>query len=197
MKIKDQKEFFNKNFKKWAENLPQDRIDIAKKSVELLEISEKKSILDVGAGTGILYYVLKDKKFKKYLALDISEKMLEELRGTFPNAATVCMNFDEKVEINETFDYIIIFNSIPHFENMNIVFENAANLLNSKGKFSIIHCRTREGIKDHHRRIGYDLGRDPIPTDMTLKQLSEKYNFSQIDIKDEEFFYFSCIKVSD
>ncbi|PAB60368.1 class I SAM-dependent DNA methyltransferase [Anaeromicrobium sediminis] len=196
MKIKDQKEFFNKNFKKWAENMSEERINIAKKSIELLDISENKSVLDVGCGTGILYYVLEDKRLKKYLGLDISEKMLEELKRTFPDADTICMDFDERVEINDKFDYIIIFNSIPHFENMNIVFENAANLLNNNGKFSIIHARTREGLKEHHRRIGYNLGREAIPTDVVLKELSEKYNFSQIHIQDEDFFYFSCIKDS-
>lgn len=164
-----------------------------KKIVNLLEIAKGDSVLDVASGTGILYWALKDIHLKNYLALDISEKMLEELTIVFPEAKTKCLDFDKKVDLNEKFDYVIIFNSIPHFENINIVFENAKKLLNTGGKFAIIHGRTRQGIKEHHKKIGYNLGREPIPTDVILNKLSREYNFHDVVIKDEEFFYFSCI----
>ncbi|WP_425445898.1 class I SAM-dependent methyltransferase [Dethiothermospora halolimnae] len=194
MKIKNQKEYFNKNYKQWSKNTPKDKIDISTKIIELIGLKEGESVIDVACGTGILYYILKDKKLTDYLAIDISEKMLKELQNIFPDVNTKCLDFDKKVNINNKFDYVIIFNGIPHFENIDIAFENVKNTLKPGGKFLIAQTKTRDGIKEHHRKIGYDLGREPIPRDNTLKQLSEKYGFTDIIIKDQEFFYFSCKK---
>lgn len=193
MKITNQKKFFNETYKKWAESISEERLNLVKKIVALLGISEGDSVLDVACGTGILYWSLKDIHLKNYLAVDISEKMLEELNKVFPKAKTKCLDFDKKVSLAEKFDYVIIFNSIPHFENMHTIFENAKKLLNTSGKFAIIHSRTREGIKKHHKKIGYNLGREPIPTDVILNELSREYSFDDVVIKNEEFFYFSCI----
>ncbi|MCY6356353.1 class I SAM-dependent DNA methyltransferase [Clostridium sp. ZS2-4] len=193
MKIKNQKEFFNETYKKWAESISEERLTLVKKVVALLGISEGNSVLDAACGTGILYCALKDIHLKDYLAVDISEKMLEELNKVFPEAKTKCLDFDKKITLDDKFDYVIIFNSIPHFENIDILFANTKKLLNTGGKFAIIHGRTRKGIKEHHKKIGYDLGREPIPTDVTLNKLSKEYDFNDVVIKDEDFFYFSCV----
>ena len=65
--------------------------------------------------------------------------------------------------------------SVPHFDNLQRVFLNAFKSLRAGGKFSISHSRTREGLKEHHRRIGYISEKEPIPTDETLYQLSKEY----------------------
>jgi len=194
MKITNQKDFFNSSYEQWLLNLSDEKINIAKKTIEMLEVSKGSSVLDVGAGTGILFWVLREKELKNYIAVDISEKMLEELNRTFPEAETVCLDFDKKVELEKKFDYIIIFNSIPHFENLDVVFENAQKVLSDGGKFAIAHGRTREGLKEHHKKIGYRNGREPIPSDNKLMELSKSYGFENVTIKDDEFFYFSCIK---
>lgn len=141
-----------------------------------------------------MYYVLRDKKLKEYLAIDISEKMLGELISAFPEVSTMCLDFDKKTILNKKFDYVVIFNSIPHFENIEIVFENAKAALNKGGKFSIIHGRTREGLKLHHKKIGYSTVREPIPNNETLYKLSNEYEFKNVKILDQDFFYFSCEK---
>lgn len=169
-------------------------MNMAKKAVNLLKVSDGHSFFDVGAGTGILYYALRDKKLSEYVAVDISENMLSELRLAFPEANTMCLDFDKKIILNKKFDYVVIFNSIPHFENMNVVFENAKSVLNKGGKFSIVHGRTREGLKLHHKKIGYSTTREPIPNNETLNKLSKEYEFKNVEILDQDFFYFSCKK---
>lgn len=74
------------------------------------------------------------------------------------------------------------------------MFSNVLALLKVGGTFTIVHARTRQGLREHHKRIGYKLGREAIPTDLTLQQLCHINGFSNITIEDENYFYFSCSK---
>jgi demethylmenaquinone methyltransferase/2-methoxy-6-polyprenyl-1,4-benzoquinol methylase len=99
--------------------------------------------------------------------------MLKELKTKYPNAETVCADFEDEFSMNYKFDFVIIFNSIPHFENLNMVFLNAYNNLKKNGKFIIVHTRTRHELKEHHKSIGYVGKIDPIPSDDKLIELSQ------------------------
>jgi Methylase involved in ubiquinone/menaquinone biosynthesis len=193
MNIYNQKEYFNETYKKWT-GISDEKNRIINKIINKLEISENASLLDVASGTGVLYAALMQLKLSDYVALDISENMLKELNALYPNTSTICANFDKELELNASFNYIVIFNSIPHFENLNIVFSNASRHLNPGGTFVIAHSKTRAGLKQHHKNIGYDLGRDAIPNDIILQELVHKYNFKDYTVEDEDFFYFSCKK---
>lgn len=194
MNIKNQKEHFNNTYESWK-GVSDEKAGIINKTISMLEVGEGASLLDVASGTGVLYDVLKNLRLSKYVALDISENMLKELKNIYPEAEIICSDFDKEITLKDKFDFIIIFNSIPHFENMDVVFLNASRNLNAGGTFAIVHSKTRDGLKQHHKNIGYSLGRDAIPTDDTLYRLVKSYEFTDCDIKDEDFFYFSCKKI--
>lgn len=193
MKNQDVK-MFNELSSQWEKNIPEKNYIIAKKIIEDLNISEGESLLDVACGTGILYSILKNTLLSKYVAIDIAEKMVQEFLKSYPKIDVRLMDFEDKIKFKEAFDYIIIFNSIPHFYNLNAVFENAYNNLKSHGKFIIVHCRTREELKKHRKLIGYTSINDPIPKDDTLNKLCDKYKFKEIAIRDVDYFHFSCKK---
>ncbi|MDP4087782.1 MAG: class I SAM-dependent methyltransferase [Bacillota bacterium] len=194
MDIKNQKEYFNETYESWKE-VSNEKSRIVNKTINKLGISEGDSFLDVASGTGVFYAVLKQLSLNNYyVALDISENMLAELKSLYPEATTICGDFDKEIRLEDKFDYIIIFNSIPHFENLDMVFSNASRHLKVEGVFAIVHSRTREGLKQHHKNIGYSLGRDAIPSDITLYELVERYEFKDCVVTDEDFFYFSCKK---
>ncbi|MCB2299267.1 class I SAM-dependent methyltransferase [Clostridium tagluense] len=193
MTIKNQKEYFNNTYEKWKE-ISDEKGSIINKAINILGISEGHSVLDVASGTGVLYSVLRNMHLSNYVALDISENMLKELQQLYPKTKTICDDFDKDMDFAETFDYILIFNSIPHFENLNIVFSNAKKHLKNGGIFAIIHSKTRKELKEHHKRIGYNLGREAIPDDDTLYELVAKYEFREVIVRDDDFFYFSCKK---
>ncbi len=131
-----------------------------------------------------------------YLGLDISDNMLASFNATFKAAATRLGNFDIPLELDSKYDLCLIFNSIPHFENMDIVFENASKALKPNGKFVIAHARTRKQLALHHQKINYQMNRDAIPSDFTLLSLCKKHKFEFRTIVDLDFFYFECIKAS-
>lgn len=185
---------FNERAKGRNSNIHPRSYDIAQKMINGLAIKDEDSVLDVAAGTGILFSLLKDLRLRRYVAIDISDKMVKEFLDFHPGTDVRCLDFEEEVLLENKFDFIIIFNSIPHFNNLHRVFQNTYTNLNVGGKFSISHSRTREGLKEHHRRIGYIPEKEPIPTDETLYQLSKEYGFKNVVIENDEYFYFSCEK---
>ena len=194
MKIQNNKEYFNNNVDKWVDYLTDDRIFAIKESLKIMNVSKEKSILEVGAGTGTFYSFLNTNKTENYMGIDISEEMLGEFKKRFPEAETCCLNFEKKINLDRKFDMVVLFDSIPHFEKLDLLFENAAGLLNDGGVFCIIHSKTRDQLKEHHKKIDYSLDRDAIPGDMSLEKECLKLDLKNIVIKDDKFFFFSCQK---
>ncbi|MCS5421442.1 MULTISPECIES: class I SAM-dependent DNA methyltransferase [Psychrilyobacter] len=194
MKVQNNKEYFNNNVDKWVDYLTDDRTFAIEESLKIMNIYKENNVLEVGAGTGTFYSFLNFNKSENYLGIDISEEMLMEFKKRFPEVETCCMNFEEKINLDRKFDIIVLFDSIPHFERIDILFENAAKILNKGGIFYIIHSKTRNQLKEHHKKINYNLNRDAIPNDMTLEKECLKLNLKNIVIKDEKFFFFSCQK---
>ncbi|MNO32093.1 hypothetical protein D3C76_220770 [compost metagenome] len=166
----------------------------AEKAVSLLGIQSGQSLLDVASGTGVILHALKHLQISpsRYLAMDISSAMLEKLHTAFPEAETACADFEQPFTCQRGFDYVLIYNSIPHFSNLDMLFTNARRSLIPRGTFMIAHSRTRQGLKEHHQHIGYTSERAPIPANEELSLLADKYDFDQISFADEEFFSFSC-----
>lgn len=191
---KDSKRFFNETYKNWQKTISPEMQTIISRTMVLLNVNESDSVLDVGCGTGVLYDAFMKLGVTHYLGLDISEKMLSSFQATFPNAPTLIGNFDAPLNLDAKYDLCIIFNSIPHFENMEAVFENAYNSLKSGGKFAIVHARTRKQLALHHQKINYQMTRDAIPSDFTLMTLCKQYGFGFRTIVDLDFFYFECVK---
>ncbi|MBU3114467.1 class I SAM-dependent DNA methyltransferase [Clostridium lacusfryxellense] len=192
--IKDNNEiFFNDIAKDWNKDIPIINYKIARAIIENLHIGPGCSVLDAACGTGILYSILENKSLFQYVGIDISGKMIEEFRNNYPLADLRKADFESKVLLEIPFDYIIIFNSIPHFNNLDAIFENAYNNLNSEGKFIIAHSKTRQGLKEHHSRIGFVSDKkNPIPTDEQLLECCKIHGFSDLTIVDIDYFCFSA-----
>jgi len=194
MEIKDPKTYFNETYHSWQKELTAEKRKIISQTLTLLKVHPTDTVLDVGCGTGVLYDAFINLGLSQYLGLDISENMLSSFSAVFPDAKTYCGNFDKQIILNQSFDLCIIFNSIPHFEDLDTVFKNAYNHLNAKGKFAIVHARTRQGLKEHHRKINYKMSREAIPSNDTLALLCEKNHFALHTILDQDFFFFLCEK---
>ncbi|MBE9915649.1 class I SAM-dependent methyltransferase [Paenibacillus donghaensis] len=174
----------------WDQKIPEKSIKYADHLIKRLNITDEHSLLDVAAGTGIIFSRLQcfDIYLQRYVAVDISNNMLKELKAKYPNAESFCADFEDEFSMNYWFDFVIIFDSIPHFNNFDMVFLNAYKNLKNNGKFIIVHARTRHELKEHHKRIGYVGKIDPIPSDDKLIELSNKYQFRNVCIEDEDYF---------
>ncbi|MFZ5966917.1 MAG: methyltransferase [Bacillota bacterium] len=190
----DEKRFFNQSAAEWAAQIPPRNFEIASNLIERLGIGTEHAVLDVAAGTGILFSILKEKPVPDYVAIDIAEKMVEEFLKIHPKGDIRCQDFEADFDLGRKFDYVIIFNSIPHLHNLEAVFSNAYHHLKKGGSFVIAHSKTRTGLKEHHKNIGYDPGKEPIPLDAELRELSAKHHLQNVEIQDTDYFFFRCRK---
>ncbi len=187
-----QSEQFNNLAPAWSNS--DEAVRQAEKAVNVLGIQSGQSLLDVASGTGVILHALKQLQISPshYLALDISSAMLEKLRTAFPETETACADFEQPFTCQQGFDYVLIYNSIPHFSDLDMLFTNAKRSLLPGGTFMIAHSRARQGLMEHHQHIGHISERAPIPADEELALLADKYGFDQVVTADDEFFYFSC-----
>ena len=190
---KEQIEFFNKKAEEWDEHVTDKSIEVAKKVIKKYKIGKNNSVLDVGAGTGILYSLLKKENLSDYLGIDIAPKMIEVFSEKHPDADIKRIDFETNVDLDRKFDFIIIFDTIPHLDKIDMVFKNAHKNLKIGGHFLIIHSKNRKELKKHHNEMGHKQ-EDPIPNDEVLKLMTWTYGVEDIDIKDDEYFLFTAKK---
>lgn len=186
--IEDQREYFNKTVESWAKEIDEAKWTAMNKIFAHLNIEKGSKVLDLACGAGVLYEMLKEMKLGKYTAVDISDEMLNVVRERY-GAETVRLDFDQPCKLEcDDYDHIILFNSIPHFENLNNLFENANKHMRETGSFTIAQVKSRAAIKAHHKKIGYELGRDAIPSHEVLKELAKRHGFEIRLTEDDTYF---------
>lgn len=121
--------------------------------LQLLESKKSPSVLEIGCGPGnIARYVLGINKNIKYLATDLSEKMLAEASKNIPAATFQRCAALEIDEIPQKFDGIIAGFVIPFLSEseLGLFFQKVKKILNPKGLFYLSFVpgsRELSGIK--------------------------------------------------
>ena len=125
MDKKEVSAFFDSLADSWNNNMikTQWKID---KILDVAEVTEGKNVLDVACGTGVLIPDYLERKVKKCVAVDISEKMIEIAKRNFNKYDSVeflCVDAEE-YKFQEKFDCIVIFNAFPQFTDREQLFKN-------------------------------------------------------------------------
>ena len=122
------------------------------KILDVAEVSEGKTVLDVACGTGVLVTDYIDRKVNKCVAVDISEKMIEIAKCKFHDFRSIefICGDAECYDFNQKFDSIVVYNAFPHFANRTQLFENLSEHLNNNGRITIAHSMSRESLIQHH-----------------------------------------------
>ncbi|MGC9070913.1 MAG: class I SAM-dependent methyltransferase, partial [Elusimicrobiales bacterium] len=79
--------FFNKLALDWDKKESKKTFENIKKIISLIKINTFENVLDVGCGTGVCFPYL-TRKFKNYIGIDLSDKMIEIAKTKYP-----CANF--------------------------------------------------------------------------------------------------------
>ena len=122
------------------------------KILDVAEVTEGKTVLDVACGTGVLIPDYLKRNVEKCVAVDISERMIEIAKIKFSqndNIELLCADA-EQYEFSEKFDCIVIYNAFPHFADREQLFKNLSKCLKNGGRITIAHGMSREALIKHH-----------------------------------------------
>ena len=100
----------------------------------LVPVSRRHSILDIGVGTGRTTGPLSD-LFEKYVGIDRSQNMIATARSLYPNADLRTMDA-RGLEFTDQFDCVMFsFNGIDYvdYPSRQSIFQQIANVLRSEG----------------------------------------------------------------
>jgi SAM-dependent methyltransferase len=143
-----------------------------------IDIKKEFSVLDFGAGTGLLLEEFVN-DVKKIYAVDISPSMSEVLRGkNFPNVEVLELDLTKR-NLDLKVDLIISSMTIHHIKDVNLLFKKFFNLLNKNGFIAIADLDKEDGsfhtINTGVEHFGFD--RDEFIN------YAKNAGFSDIEIK--------------
>lgn len=182
--------FDSNSSKKEDTSMTKKSMEVAKEVINRYKIGKNNSVLEVGAGKGHFYSLLKKESISKYLGLDISSKMIEYFLEKHPEANIKKVNFETNIELEKDFDFVIIFDTMPHLDKIDMVFKNAYKNLKIGGRFLIVHSTNRKITRNEDGDIDQKQGQ--IPNDEVLKLMSWTYGFEDMIVEDNDYFLFSA-----
>ncbi|MBP9002449.1 MAG: class I SAM-dependent methyltransferase [Candidatus Hydrogenedentes bacterium] len=120
-------------------------------------------VLDVGAGTGILWEVLGGAgvALGAIVAIDISPRMLASPRSDPPRR--VAADVHQLPFPDGWFGSVACNSCLPHFDQLDRALDELTRVLRPGGMFVACHSEPREVINRHHRQTGGVVGGHELP----------------------------------
>ncbi|NEX15178.1 MAG: ubiquinone biosynthesis protein UbiE [Halochromatium sp.] len=160
--------------------------------VDGLEFSEVSTLLDLGAGTGVLYPDLRRAlgPSTRILALDISHAMLRQ------GADKPWQPGDLRIQgtalalplADASLDMVLCFAAFPHFSDSTQALTEMARVTRRGGQVVIAHLMSRDELREHHGRH-HAVARDLLPTEAEMQDLFARAGMSSLEINDRPGLY--------
>lgn len=152
--------FFNDFSSSWDDNLiiNEDKIN---KILNIANINENASVLDIACGTGVLIPFYLDRRVSLVTGVDISPNMIDIARNKFlqyNNVEFICADADVE-KFDKKYDSCMIFNAFPHFINPNKLLSNLLPAVKDGGTLTIAHDMGRKMLDAHHSNCASSVSR--------------------------------------
>ena len=102
-------------------------------------IEAGETVLDVGAGTGILVPIIRQYRPGKVIACDLSEKMLQKLRENYSGVETVAADVRDLTLPDASLDVVFINACYPNIADKPGAFANLSRMMTPGGRLVISH----------------------------------------------------------
>lgn len=177
-------DFFDRCAPKWDEELAKNET-VIRTILDNALVEEGKEVLDVACGTGVLFddYLARG---VKVTAVDISPEMVKIAGGKFPQVEVLCGDV-ETLELNGTFDCIMIYNAFPHFPDPENLIRVLSSRLNRGGTLTVAHGASRAVIDRHHEGKASKVSRGLMHED-ELEALFSKYLTVTVKISNDQMY---------
>ena len=188
------KDFFDRLASSWDSNQRRNE-EVIKTILDKSEVAEGVSVLDVAAGTGVLFGDYLDRKVLKLTGIDISDKMLEIAKKKFPEVTLICGDA-ECYEFNEKFDVIMIYNAFPHFPDPAALIKNLSCALKCGGRLTVAHGMSVKEIEKCHSGSAKDISLS-LPAAEKTAEIMAPYVDVDVIISNEQMYMVSGLKRTD
>lgn len=187
-------EYFDLVSSKWDEEMIKSEEKI-KKILDVAQASEKKSILDVACGTGVLVPDYLDRRIKEYVGIDISSEMIKIARGKFShfdNVKFICGDA-EQLEFCENFDCAVVYNAFPHFVSPESLFKSLHKVLKKGGRVTVAHGMSREALTLHHSGSASKISKI-LPDTEEMEKFMSPFFKADVKISTDDIYVVSAVK---
>ena len=182
--------FFDEFSDSWDTKGPSPEPEVVLTFLRKLNINSKKTVLDVGTGTGFLIPHFFSFHPAKVIAMDLSAGMLSKLRGKYSS------QFGASLEIlhgdvhllnlgDATVDIAVCNGVYPHFHDKPLALSQLHRVLKRGGTLAVNHFAGRQFINSIHGSSSHDLIRqdllDPV---MILSKIIACHGFHVTEWRD-------------
>jgi len=140
--------FFDKMAPQWDADMIRDDA-VIDTILNYAEVKAGNKILDVACGTGVLFPDYINRKAASITGIDISPEMARIAQKKFPQINVICGDV-ENVDFNRKFDVIMVYNALPHFNNIGVLLNKLNEHLAENGIITVAHSMSREKLIRHH-----------------------------------------------
>lgn len=152
------------------------------------EVTADKDVLDVACGTGVLFPDYLSRAVRSVTAVDISPEMVKIAAAKFPDAPIRVLCGDiETLDLNQTFDCIVVYNAFPHFPDPEHLIRVLSGLLKPGGTLTVAHGMSRAAIDHHHSGSAMHVSNGLMHED-DLAAIFERYLHVTLKLSDEKMY---------
>ncbi|HOL66952.1 MAG TPA: class I SAM-dependent methyltransferase [bacterium] len=189
--MSEKRDFFERLAPTW-EKKPGPDADKLRRVVRETGIFRGQTVLDAGAGTGVLIPFLLEAVGPEgcIYALDFAVGMVEEIKKKgFPENVIPVLKDIHRTDFPEAFfDFVVANASFPHFTNRTRALEEMRRILKPGGGLVIAHPAGRTWVNQHHRKMAA-VAEDVVFPAEVLGGILEKLGFVPYCLVDEPDFY--------
>lgn len=108
-------------------------------------------IIDLGAWDGRLFKYFENISFRKYVACDIADKLLDKHPEKWMKVQKIVCDLNEKLPFDDdSFDIVMSFFVLEHIQNIELLFEEVYRILKFGGRWIIGHFLQRREFEWEH-----------------------------------------------
>ena len=182
-----QQEQFDKMVDLFEPPLPEGVPERLEQIVAAASILEGQTVLDVGAGTGILVPHIRPYRPGRIIACDLSEKMLERLCGNYPEVEAIRSDVRDLALPDRSIDAVFINACYPNIADKAGAFVNLFRMMKPGGRMVVSHPLGRRFVESLKKSSPFPL--DVLPEKPEAKQMLCPLGFDIRSFVDETELY--------
>ncbi len=180
--LETERKYFDEKSQKWDSIFSYDLDKIAT-MLGVIDI-KGKSVVDIGAGTGVLLKKFIEKGASRVVAMDISPAMIEIAKEKHKGEDISYVVGDiMAANLGEKADVFVAYSVWPHIFDKGAFLRNVRRQMTSGGQLFIAHTSTRAIVNKRAQ------SKNSLPPVAKLEKQAKRYGYRTIDSLDSDIYY--------